>query len=228
MLADGALCSARGRRMFDLPPNRAPVFFAGGFVVYLAAVIDGGVRRGSTDSALLACAGLALFATGALFTWLGLTRAGRVLVALPLFLGVASVVAARAGATTLAVVFVFPAFALFLTATVLLVDRHGVYMPAVFQGRIDPTFVRTHRDGGPVECRLSRSALEVVSGSGASDSTPLSELGLPRVTVQGGASDLVVVDRFGDEVLRLRAQTHEERREANALAKELKKRVLGV
>jgi len=228
MLSDVILCTAHGRRMFDLPPNRAPMFFAGGFVVYLAAIIDSGVRRGSTDSAVLAYAGLALFATGALFAWLGLTRAGRVLVALPLVLGVASVVAVRGGATTLAMVCGFPAFALFLAATVVLVDRDGVYMPAVFQGRIDPTFVLTHRDGGPVECRLSRSALEIVSGSGASESTPLSELGLPRVTEQEASSDLVVIDRFGDEVLRLRARTPEERHGASAFAKELKKRVVGV
>lgn len=213
-----------GRRMEPLPPSRAPLLFGVGFGLLLV----GAALRAVAGAASLGVTGvgLAVFVAGAFAAWLRLTDGGRVIVGLPpVAWGLAFVVVAVGTTIFVAQLLAVIAVALTLFAFVVVIrPMGGVYGVGMQRGAIETSFVRSLSDEGLAECRLDEQRLTVHPASGKTASHALEELAPPKVEEGRARSDLVIVDAYGDQVVRLRASSAEERKRMQAFADELERR----
>jgi hypothetical protein len=68
-----------------------------------------------------------------------------------------------------------------------------------------------YRDEGFVECRVEKDGVRIAAATGAAQWLPMTELGPPRVEARETFTDLLIIDCYGDAVLRLRGESHAER-----------------
>jgi hypothetical protein len=211
---------AKGHRLEELSTSRAPLLILLGF---LLLVVPAALRSKGPSNPIAAYAGLAGMFAGAALAWMRLTNPGRALVAAPtLAWGVAFALGSR-GATAAAQTVGVVAAVLSVIAVFFVVQTRGFRT-----GRLRREVVRTHRDAGPAECRLTEDGITLVFDGEETASHPLAELGPPRLEMRGGECDLVVVDVFGDPLLHLRArgtEQAEERAAMRAVAEELWRRL---
>lgn len=210
---------ARGRRLEELTTSRAPLLLLLGFILL---VVPAALRSKGPSNPIATYAGLAGLLAGATVAWLRLTNAGRALVAAPTIAwGAAFAVGSRgAAAAATAQSIGVVAAGLSVIAVFFIVQTRGFRT-----GRLRRAVLRTHRDAGPAECRVTEEGITLVLDGVAAASHPLAELGPPRLEVRGGECDLVVVDVYGDPLLHLRASQPEERAAMRAVAEELWRRL---
>jgi hypothetical protein len=216
---------AIGRRLEELPQSKAPLVLGLGFVLVMVSMLLRGCAL--PGSGAVSLVGLLLVLSGVVMAWWRLTTAGRILLAAPQVLWLLALAFHGMGDDATGQVLMLIGLAIFVVGFLLVVEPVGPWSGGLHmqRGRINRNFVRSYDVTGPAECRVEDDGVRILTSPGGSESYPTSELAPPRLEVQPTHSDLVILDVYGDAVLRIRGTSDEEQRSLARVAEELRARV---